>query len=122
MKRDVPERCERAKDILHNTVSDDVSFLWSRLVDLKFVVQEAEYVLQEEEFWPIELHVREHVAHQGIPAIWPRVRARTTRILPVSRGLPRVIWLLSTTGVRVRLLGDTKRPGLTGCLFAMLKP
>lgn len=51
-------------------MSDDVSFLWSRLVDLKFVKQEAEYVLQKEEFRPIELHVRQHVAHQGVPAIW----------------------------------------------------
>jgi hypothetical protein len=38
---DVPERCESAKDELYNAVSDDVSFLWSRLVDLKFVNQEA---------------------------------------------------------------------------------
>jgi hypothetical protein len=51
-------------------VSDDVSFLWSRLVDLKFVNQEAEYVLQQEEFRPIELHIRQHVAHQGVPAVW----------------------------------------------------
>jgi predicted lipoprotein len=41
----------------------------------------------------------------------------------VSRGLPRVIWLLSVRDhVRVQLLGNTKRPVLTGCLFAMLKP
>jgi hypothetical protein len=42
---------------LHNTVSDNVSFLWSRLVDSKFGIQEAEYVLQKEEFQPIELHI-----------------------------------------------------------------
>jgi hypothetical protein len=57
VERDVPERCERAKDKLHNTVSNDISFLWSRLVDLKFVTQEAEHVLQKEKLWPIELHI-----------------------------------------------------------------
>jgi hypothetical protein len=71
IKGNIPERCERPKDKLYDTVSDDVSFLRSRLVDLKFVIQEAEYVLQKEEFRPIELHVRQHVAHQGIPArVW----------------------------------------------------
>jgi hypothetical protein len=58
VERDVPERCERTKDKLHNTVSDDVSFMWSRLVDLKFVTQEAEHVLQKKELRPIELHIR----------------------------------------------------------------
>jgi hypothetical protein len=62
-ERDVPERCERTKDKLHDTVSDDVSFLWPLLVDSKFVIQEAEYVLQKKELRPIELHIRQHVAH-----------------------------------------------------------
>jgi hypothetical protein len=34
---DIPERCERAKNKLYNPVSDDVSFRWSRLIDLTFV-------------------------------------------------------------------------------------
>jgi hypothetical protein len=65
-------------------VSDDVSFLGSCLVDLKFVTQEAEYVLQKEEFRPVELHIRQHVAHQGIPVVWVRVRERTSSIEPYS--------------------------------------
>ena len=69
VKMDVPERCERTKDVLHNTVSDNVPFLWSLLVDSKSVIQEAEYVLQKKELRPIELHIRQHVAHQGVPAI-----------------------------------------------------
>jgi hypothetical protein len=51
-------------------VSDGVSFLWPCLVDLEFMIQEAEHVFQKEELRPIELRKRQHVAHQGIPAAW----------------------------------------------------
>jgi hypothetical protein len=35
---------------------------------LEFVVQEAKYVLQEEELRLIELDVGQHIADQGVPA------------------------------------------------------
>ena len=72
-KCNVPERCECAQDELDDAVNDDVSFLWSRLVDLELMTQEPEDILQKEEFRPVELHIRQHVAHQGVPAIptWP---------------------------------------------------
>ncbi len=111
VERDVPERCERAKDKLDNTVSDDIPFLWSRLVDLKFVTQEAEHVFKKEELRPIELHIRQHVAHQRVPAIWAALEQRR-RNITVHRGLPRVIWLLRARDVRIRLLSCKKRPGL----------
>ena len=37
------------------------------------MIQEAEYVFQKEELWPVELHIRQHVAHQGVPAHVDRV-------------------------------------------------
>jgi hypothetical protein len=64
---DVPKGRERTQDKFHNTVSNSASFLWSRLIDLKFVVQEAKYVLQEEEPRLIELDVGQHIADQGVP-------------------------------------------------------
>ena len=64
----VPERCECAQDELDDAVSDNVPFLWPRLVDLELMVQEPEDVFQKEEFRPVELHIRQHVAHQGVPA------------------------------------------------------
>jgi len=67
-KCDVPERCECAQDELDDAVSDNVPFLWSRLVDLELMIQEPENVFQKEELRPVELHIRQHVAHQGVPA------------------------------------------------------
>lgn len=64
----VPEGCKCAQDELDDAMSDDVPFLWSRLVDLELMVQEPEDVLQKEEFRPVELRIRQHVAHQGVPA------------------------------------------------------
>ena len=67
-EEDVPKGRERTQDKFHNTVSNSASFLWSRLIDLEFVVQEAKYVLQEEELRLIELDVGQHIADQGVPA------------------------------------------------------
>lgn len=69
VERNAPERRERAKDELYDAVSDDVSFLWSFLVDSKFVTQEADDVLQKKELRPVKLYIRQHVAHQGVPTI-----------------------------------------------------
>jgi hypothetical protein len=33
------------------------------------VIQKADYVLQKKELRPIEFHIRQHVANQGVPAI-----------------------------------------------------
>jgi hypothetical protein len=35
---------------------------------LELMTHEAEDVLQKEELRPVELHIRQHVAHQGVPA------------------------------------------------------
>jgi hypothetical protein len=37
------------------------------------MIQEAEHVLEKEELWLEELHIRQHVAHQGVPAHVDRV-------------------------------------------------
>ena len=103
-------------------MSDDVSFLWSRLVDLKFVIQEAEYVLQKEEFRPVELHIRQHVAHQGIPAIVSSALGQER--LEYYRILRRTLGHLVAIDERCKrsTLGRYETTWLTGCLFAWLKP
>jgi hypothetical protein len=111
-ERDVPERCERTKDILHNTVGDNVSFLWSCLVDSKFVIQKADYVLQKKELRPIEFHIRQHVANQGVPAMRNWVKARTKQL---PRGLPRVVLLLLVRDVRIRLSGKKRLGSRDAC-------
>ena len=74
-------------------MSDDVSFMRSHLVDSKFVIHEADDVLQKKELWPVELHIRQHVAHQGVPVIGTALGHERSNTL-VSGGLPRVILLL----------------------------
>ena len=97
--------------------------MWSRLVDLKFVNQEAEHVLQEEEFRPIELDIRQHVAHQGIPAVVWFALGQEQRLILQCPGRTSG-HLVASIGERCKCsaLWRYKMTWLTGCLFAWLKP
>jgi hypothetical protein len=76
---DVPERGQGAKYELDDAVRDCLSFLWTWLVDLQLVIQEAKHVFQEEELRLVELGVGEHVAHQRVSTMCAESSVRCRR-------------------------------------------